>query len=576
MILLLGFAFLSGLVTILAPCIWPLLPIILSSSIGGKTSARPAGITLGIMMSFTFFTLTLSFLVRLFGIDPSRLRTFAIVIIAFLGLCLVIPKLSQLLEERLSRVGNKIRVKTVAGHDFGTGLLTGLSLGILWAPCAGPILAAIAALAITGRVTFSVFLLTIAYVTGVGLPLFLFGYGGQRLLQHTRKLAAYTGKIQQGFGVLMILTAFAIYQNYDKTLQLKLANRFPTLTPSFTQLEETKAVQEQLTQLIGEGAKEPYLDPSLYNERTPAPELSGITRWLNTDHPLSLQELRGKVVLVDFWTYTCINCLRTLPHVTHWYNTYKDEGFVVIGVHTPEFEFEKKTENVQEAIKRAGIQYPVAQDNAFGTWTAYQNRYWPAEYLIDARGSIRRTHFGEGSYDEMEEAIKGLLKETGANLSEKTEPMSDQTPRGYQSPETYLGAERTEYFYPDRRLSSGKQTYTLAPALPLDRFTLGGTWTIEPEKAVATAGARLAYHFRAGNVFLVLRPNQAQKGMARLLLDGKPLTEESAGKDVQDGRISITEDRLYHLIDLHGKKEEHTLTIEFLDGGIEAFAFTFG
>lgn len=580
MLLLLGFAFLSGLVTILAPCIWPLLPIILSSSVGGKGSARPGGISLGIMLSFTVFTLAISSLVRIFGFDPNILRTFAVIIIGFLGICLVVPALSERLEALMSRLSNKIGAKTTQGADFRAGFVTGLSLGVLWAPCAGPILATIATLAATGQVNAYVVALTLAYVSGVGIPLFLLGYGGQHLLKQTKRLNAYTGKIQQVFGVMMILAALAIYTNYDKVLQVKLANAFPSLGAGIMNVENNTIVQQQLDTLAGGNGTQTSpkgITPSgLYNENTPAVEFSGINHWLNTDKALNLSDLKGKVVLVDFWTYTCINCLRTLPHVTQWYDTYKDKGFVVIGVHTPEFEFEKKTENVQQAITANNIHYPVAQDNEFGTWNAYHNRYWPAEYLIDAKGTIRRTHFGEGEYGEMEEAIKGLLIEAGQTVTATSAPMPDETPHGTQSPETYLGSERAEYFYPNQNIQPGKRTYILTNALPQDSFSLGGEWTIDPEKATAGHDAKLNYHFSASKVFLVLRPNATKNGKIHLLLDGKPLDASTAGADVKDGLITIDQDRLYTLIDLHGKTEEHTLTIEFLDPGTEAFAFTFG
>jgi cytochrome c biogenesis protein CcdA/thiol-disulfide isomerase/thioredoxin len=579
MLLLLLFAFLSGLATILAPCIWPLLPIILSSSVGGKTSTRPAGIALGVMLSFTVVTLTVSSIIRIFGIDPNILRTIAVVVIGFLGLCLIIPALSTRLEAVLSRISNRIGAKSTQGNDFYAGFVTGLALGILWAPCAGPILATITALAVTGQVTFFVVVLTISYVMGVGVPLFVLGYSGQRLLTQTKRLNAYTGRIQQAFGVIMILAALAIYTNYDKVLQVKLANTFPILGNGVVGIEHNAIVERELTSLVGSrGAplSQPGTDSKLYNQKYLAPEFTGINKWLNTNKNLSLAELRGKVVLIDFWTYTCINCLRTLPHITQWYDTYKDKGFVVVGVHTPEFAFEKDTKNVNQAIAANKIHYPVAQDNDFTTWYAYQNQYWPAEYLIDANGYVRRTHFGEGAYEEMEEAIRGLLAESGQSVSTTVSTMPDETPRGEQSPETYLGSDRSQYHYPDRNTVAGTYKYTLSPALPVDRFTLGGTWTIQPEHITSGKDAVLRYHFQGKKVFLVIRPNAAKNGKVRILFDGNVIPAEVAGEDVKNGMITIDQDRLYTLVDLHGKTEEHTITIEFLDPGIEAFAFTFG
>lgn len=581
MLLLLGFAFLAGLVTIFAPCIWPLLPIVLSSAAGGKHSTRPAGVTLGIMLSFTVFTLAISSLARVFHLDPNILRTIAVVIIAILGVFLLIPKLSHLLENAISRLSGRFGTQSTPGTDFRAGFLTGLSLGILWAPCAGPILATIAALAATGQVSWYVVALTLSYVTGVGIPLFFLAYGGQQFLTKSRTLTPYTGRIRQAFGAIMILAALAIYTNYDKVLQLKLINTFPALGSALTSIEEGKTVQTQLRALTGnkglENSNAFKANSSLYNAHIPARELVGINTWLNTNgQALSLKDLKGKVVLIDFWTYTCINCLRTLPHVTSWYNTYKDQGLVVIGVHTPEFPFEKKTENVLQAIKSNGILYPVAQDNDFATWNNYENQYWPAKYLIDANGIIRHTHFGEGSYDETEEAIKGLLQEAGAVVTTTTATPVVEDRLGRHSPETYLGSARAEYFYPERTLRAGEKNYTLVTSPPKNTFSLGGTWAIDPEKATSGKGATLTHRFEGAKVFLVLRPGMNTKATVRVLLDGKPVGLEQLGEDVQNGIVTVDQDRLYTLIDLHGPASEHTLKLEFQNPGTEAFAFTFG
>ncbi len=421
MILLLGFAFLAGLVTILAPCIWPILPIVLSSSVAGKGHQRPLGITLGIMASFGFFTLAISYLVNIFHFDPNGLRLVAVVIIGFLGLTMIIPALSSLIELYISRLSGLFGQKTGEGNGFGVGFITGLSLGIVWSPCAGPILAAIATLAATGKVTLNVIMITFAYVLGIGIPLFLFAYGGQHIVRRTRSLSAHLGRIQQLFGVIMLLTAVAIQTNYDKVVETKLLELFPVFSTTLNTFESNNAISAQLDLLKGKDHSEIMnvsQKDSLLNADKAAPDFVGITKWLNTDSALTIQSLRGKVVLVDFWTYTCINCIRTLPHITSWYEKYKDKGFVVVGVHTPEFQFEHNTENVLDATKMYGIHYPVAQDNDYATWNNYKNEYWPAEYLIDAQGRIRRTHFGEGEYDQMEMAIRELLQENGKTLSE--------------------------------------------------------------------------------------------------------------------------------------------------------------
>lgn len=553
MILLLGFAFLAGLVTILAPCMWPMLPIVLSSTVKGTDHKRPLGITLGVMASFAIFTLSISYLVRIFHFDPNILRIVTVAVITFLGLTLLIPALSRITEGLVSRLTGKLGSQRREGSDFKSGFLTGLTLGIIWSPCGGPILASIATFAATGMVSLQVILVTLVYVTGVGLPLFAFTYAGQRLITKTRFLSAYTGRVQQVFGVVMILTAMAIFFNYDKLLQLRLLEAFPTAGRGLNSFESSSEVRKQLDALKGKLSTDLPATGGLLNTNYPAPEFTGITKWLNTDQPLILKELKGKVVLVDFWTYTCINCIRTLPHVTSWYEKYKNQGFVVIGVHTPEFEFEKKSENVLNAIKQYKIHYPVAQDNDYATWNVYNNQYWPAEYLIDAKGNVRRTHFGEGKYEETEQAIQTLLKEAGQEVKSGLEKMADQTPQMRLSPETYLGSKRS-----------------------LDPSILKGDWEIQPEFAVTGKKSSIELSFTASKVFLVLRPGASGGGKIKVFLDGKAVDANSMGQDVKDGTLTVDTDRLYTLIDLHDKVENHLLRLEFQTQGIEAFAFTFG
>lgn len=421
MALLLFFAFLSGVVTIFAPCIWPILPVILSAGVSGG-DRKPFGVVAGLMVSFTFFTLTLSYLLKILPIDPDALRFFAVVVISLLGLFLAVPILGRYLEAVASRFSGLGSLSKV-GRGFKGGFVTGFALGLIWSPCAGPILATVATLAATQSLTLAIVLVAVAFVAGVGLPLLILAILGQRILNRTRRLSPYTGRIQQFFGVVMILAALAIYTGYDQVLQTRFANFCSANGITFLERFQTNAiVTEQLATLRNPEKNNLLPAPSIrksvevssgLEDLGPAPEFAGIINWLNIDHPLTLRELRGKVVLVDFWTYSCINCIRTLPYVTAWYERYKDRGFVVVGVHTPEFEVEKKTANVADAIEKHRITYPVAQDNDYATWKAYDNQYWPAFYLIDANGFLRRVHFGEGDYNEMEAAIQSLLQESG-------------------------------------------------------------------------------------------------------------------------------------------------------------------
>lgn len=587
MLLLIGFAFLAGLVTIFAPCIWPLLPIVLSSAVAGSGKRRPLGITLGIVVSFTIATLALSTLVRIFHFNPNDVRLVAVIILGVLGIVMVFPFLSRYLELGVSRLSSHWgRRGQGTGSGFGTGFVTGLSLGIVWAPCAGPILAAVAALGITGQVSFSAVFVTLAYALGTGLPLFIIATGGQKLVTSVRALSPYTARIQQVFGVILIISAIGIYANYDQVIEANLLDRFPALSQSLSGFEGNQSVTNALNQLkqtsgamalMPTPAGIPRDMSNLFNVNTPAPEITGITNWLNTSSsPITLKSLRGKVVLVDFWTYTCINCIRTLPHVTSWYDKYKDQGFVVLGIHTPEFEFEKETSNVQDAIKQFNIHYPVGQDNNYATWNAFNNEYWPAEYLIDAQGNIRREEFGEGNYDETEEAIQTLLAQTGQTVTTTLENMPDQTPTGSLSPESYVGADRAQFYYPSGSVVTGQQTFTLTANPPVDSFSFGGSWNIDSTDATTGSGATLAYNFQADKVFLVLRPGTNAQGTVKVFLDGQPISATAAGADVVNGVVTVNEDRLYNLVDLHGHNGEHVLKLEFDTPGVQAYAFTFG
>ncbi len=578
MILLLAFSFLAGFVTILAPCIWPVLPIVLSSSIAGdKGHQRPLGITLGVILSFTIFTLSVSYLVHIFHLDPNVLRIFAVIIIVFLGLTMIIPALATKFELFVSRLSNIFGQNSSSkrGSGFLPGFITGLSLGIVWSPCAGPILATIAALAATGQVSIQVILVTLAYVTGVGVPLFAFAYGGQQFISRARGINKYTGRIQQAFGIVMILAAIAIFTNYDQTLQLQLLNKFPALGTAVNGFENSSLVKNQLDQLKGEKSTQ-STDTGLFNVNQSAPDFVGIDKWLNTNKPITIASLKGKVVLVDFWTYTCINCIRTLPHVTSWYDKYNKDGFVVIGVHTPEFQFEHDTNNVLNAIKMYNIHYPVAQDNEYATWNNYNNEYWPAEYLIDANGTIRRTEFGEGKYDQMEMTIRSLLQEAGKKVTGSLDTIVDQTPQSQMSPETYLGSKRMQYYFPSGSLGNGTKVFSLSDKVNQNSFSYGGQWTINDEYAVSGNNATLNYNFTATKVFIILRPNSAKNPTVKVSLDGKIIDPSAAGSDVENGVITIDNDRLYNVVDLKGKTENHILKLEFQTPGIQAFTFTFG
>lgn len=578
MLFLLLVAFASGLVTIVAPCIWPLLPVILSTSaVGGKR--KSIGITLGIMASFSIFTLLISYLVSALKFDPDILRIFAVVVIGLLGLTLIVPALSSQLEALVSRLSGKFGKCLSGGDSFGSGLTMGIALGIVWTPCAGPILATIATLAATRAVNLGIVLVTLAYVIGVGIPLFFFSLLSSHVFAKSRFLNQYTGRIQQVFGIIMVLTAILVYTNYDKVIEARLLDSFPSYSNFLNKLETTGSTQTELNKLKGANPNVKIESIGIkLNDLGAAPDFVGITKWLNTEKPLTLSDLRGKIVLVDFWTYTCVNCIRTLPFVTSWYEKYKDQGFVVIGVHTPEFEFEKNTHNVESAISQYKIHYPVAQDNDYKTWGNYNNQYWPAEYLIDANGHLRETHFGEGGYDKTEMAIKELLAEAGKTTTKDLVQVGDQTPKlGFgqaMTPETYLGLLRMERFASKEKAVGGTSNYTLADNIPGDYFAYQGQWTLADEYAQALTGSSLVMNFNAKRVYLVITPkNPGDK--IKVLLDGKPIGASVAGSDVVNGEITLDNPRLYNLVNL-GKYGNHLLQIDFENPGTQVFAFTFG
>ena len=570
MFILIFFAFLAGVATIAAPCILPILPVVLSAGIGGGKQ-RPLGIVAGLVVSFTFFTLSLSFLTRQLGISPDVLRNVAIIILLLFGLLMLIPKLFVQFELLISRI---IPQKATNSNriDFWGGVLIGLSLGLVWTPCVGPIVASVITLAATSTVTLGSVWITLAYALGTSVPLLILIYGGQGLMRRVKGLSKNTGAIQRIFGAIMVITALGMLFGVDRTVQAGLLAKIPsTLSSGLTQqLEQSSTVQDQLKQLKGTTSVNTLHSTQIVGGASSglpvlgkAPDFTGISRWLNSN-PLTMESLKGKVVLVDFWTYSCINCIRTLPHVTGWYDTYKDQGFVVIGVHAPEFAFEKETNNVADAIKQYGIHYPVAQDNDLATWSAYNNQYWPAEYLIDAQGNVRETHFGEGEYDTTEENIRGLLQESkGRTTALPTAPSAaDLTPTGKLSPETYLGTDRREGFVDSvTTLGSGQ-------------WALSGGWDSGSQYITTMDNeSSLSYNFSAKDVYLVLNPPANSAASVEVQLDGK--TVSGAGSDVVNGTITIDTDRLYHLVHLGGV-ESHILTLRFKSAGIKVFAFTFG
>jgi thiol-disulfide isomerase/thioredoxin len=484
---------------------------------------------------------------------------------------MLIPKLQTILEQVFSGVV-KLSPQQNQRSDFLGGLLVGLSLGLLWTPCVGPILASVISLAVTGTVTLDTLIITFFYSLGTAIPMMAIILGGRKIFEKLPWLTKNTSLIQKTFGVVMILTAIGIFTNIDRKFQSYILNKFPNYGVGLTKIEEIKPVSEQLKQLTGTNILTGDLGKpsSDLTAKIAAPEIIPGGVWLNSS-PLSISELRGKVVLIDFWTYSCINCQRTFPYLKSWWQKYSDKGLVIIGVHSPEFEFEKDEKNLRMAISDFQLPYPIVQDNNFATWRAFNNNYWPAKYIIDKNGFIRYTHFGEGNYDEEEHEIQTLLLETGAKIG--TGEIKNPTYQIYaQTPETYLGYGRLANFAsPESVLQDATANYSFPSNLTENNVAYEGQWILTKEYANPQKGAKLRLDFDAKEVFLVMR-SKTSISKLKVLLDGE---QKSEGIDATTGTINVNQDRLYKLINL-SSQGRHTLELEFEDNNCEIFAFTFG
>ena len=570
MLILIAFSFLAGVVTILSPCILPVLPIVLTSSIAGGKN-RPLGVVLGFVLSFTFFTLFLTAVVRAIGISSDLLRSVSVLIILLFGIALILPKFQIFLERLFVKLASFVP-KTSGKSGFSGGLIMGVSIGLLWTPCVGPILGSVIALAVTGAVTGTALAITLSYSLGTAGPMLAIVYGGRSLLNRVPWLLKNTGKIQKVFGVLMIITAVGIYFNFDRNFQAYILDKFPNYGTGLTKLEENKLVKDQLDKLDGgEGVQEKDMGKPMFDvisDLGTAPEIIPGGEWFNLPEgvdSLTISGLRGKVVLIDFWTYTCINCIRTLPYLKSWHEKYNDDGLVIISVHTPEFEFEKSAENLAEAISDFELTYPIVQDNNYETWTAYNNRYWPAKYLINSQGKIVYTHFGEGDYDETERVIQTLLAEAGSGVNEEINNPSYSL--SSRTPELYLGYSRMEFFATPYQVMPDKYyNYSAPSVIPKNSFALDGEWNIGSQYSMPGVGSSLTLEFEAKEVFLVMRPKGKVVAEVKVYLDGEP---------VEDGILKVDMDRLYKIIKLE-TLGRHNLKLEFLDSNVEIYAFTFG
>jgi cytochrome c biogenesis protein CcdA/thiol-disulfide isomerase/thioredoxin len=538
---------------------------------------------LGLAATFTIAIVALAQLVRGVGLAAGAARTLAIVVLIAFGAIMFLPDVAARIQAPLSRLG-RFGPRS-RGDGFLSGLGVGGALGFVCAPCAGPILAAVTSVSASSGASLRVVLVAIAYALGLSAMLLLYALGGRALIARLRR-SLHGHVVERSLGTVLVLTGVLMAFNLDVRFEESLARSgLPAIFVDPTKgLETSAAVQRRLASLrpasrFAERQQASAVGPHApLPDLGPAPDFTDTQQWFNTPggRPLSLKQLRGKVVLVDFWTYTCINCIRTLPFVEGLYRTYHRYGFEVVGVETPEFTFEQEAANVAQAIRSDGLTYPVVQDNRYGTWNAYENQYWPAEYLIDARGEVRHTQFGEGDYDKSEQAVRALLSEAGARaLPAHSTAHAIMPSAQLATPETYLDPRRAQGFL--QPIRPGEHAYEAPPATTLqtNEFALQGDWTADAESAMPAApGAAIELAFQAAHVYLVLTSQGGTPRQVSVQLDGRPIQAAAAGRDVHGGAVTVRGQRLYELVALRDPAQ-HALTVS-VPPGVKAYDFTFG
>ncbi|MGC7405722.1 cytochrome c biogenesis protein DipZ [Pandoraea pneumonica] len=624
---LLILAYLGGILTIVSPCILPVLPFVFSRA-GQSFSRSVLPMLAGMVLMFALVA-TLAAVGGSWVVQANQYgRRLALALVALFGATLLFPKLAERLTHPLVSLGDRLSQSaqgdastgdtTASGARPGGSFLLGIATGLLWAPCAGPILGLLLTGAALQGASIGTTLLLFAYAAGAATSLALALLVGGRVFSAMKRSLGAGEWIRRVLGGLMLAGVAAIALGLDTGalaqlstastggIEQKLVDQLgarrngPNGTDGANDANGANASDApQANNTGGNDANSGSAMMAASNAMTrtaatePAPlpvegqlpSLDGAVQWLNSP-PLTAEALRGKVVLIDFWTYSCINCLRTLPYVKAWAQKYRDQGLVVIGVHAPEFAFERDIGNVKKAVKDLGVDYPVAIDNNYAIWRGFNNQYWPAHYFVDAQGRVRYHHFGEGNYAESERVIQQLLREAGAkqvasNIADVQASGIQQAAdmRDVRSPETYVGYERAENFASPGGAVRNQATDYRAPSMPsLNAWGLGGSWMVGAEHATATqAGARIVYRFHARDLHLVLGPDANGKPVRfRVTVDGQA-PGDAHGTDVAaDGTGTVTSQRLYQLVRQSGDVSDRTFSIEFLDPGVSAYAFTFG
>ena len=590
--LLFVLAYLGGVLTIISPCILQVLPFVFARA------DRPflkSGLPMLIGMALTFaLVATLAAVAGGWAVAANEYgRLAALALLALFGIALLFPAIADRVTQPLVALGGRLSqsADTPSGGVVPS-LLLGVATGLLWAPCAGPVLGLILTGAALQGANVQTTLLLVAYAAGAATSLALALVIGGRVFAAMKRSLGAGEWVRRGLGALVLAAVVAIAFGFDTNY---LANVSLAQTSAVEQalIDKFRASDKGAMSPAASGAMQP--NPSMMKAVAPGesagalpvegtlPSLDGAVEWLNSK-PLTVEALRGKVVLVDFWTYSCINCLRAIPYVRAWAEKYKDDGLVVIGVHTPEFAFEKQPANVKKALADLKIDYPVAIDNNYSIWRAFNNQYWPAHYFIDVQGRIRHHHFGEGEYAKSEEVIRQLLREAGKNVPSQmaevrgtgAEAAADMG--NIKSPETYLGYERAENFMSPGGVARDESHDYAAGVLKLNDWSLAGTWTVDPENAALDkAGGAIRFRFHARDLHLVLGPGEDGKPVRfRVTIDGaSPGADHGTDTDA-NGEGIVTGQRLYQLVRQQGEVRDRTFEIQFLGPGVQAFAFTFG
>jgi cytochrome c biogenesis protein CcdA/thiol-disulfide isomerase/thioredoxin len=562
-LVLIGVAVVAGVATFLSPCVLPVLPVVLAASANGGRR-RPLGIAIGLAVAFVVFTLTASRLLMALGLPEDLLRNLAIVMLAVVGIALLVPTVATQVGRLYHPLAAAAGARLNDGDGFWSGIGLGAVLSLVWTPCAGPILAAVTVLSAESRVSLELVAITAAYALGATVPLFVLALLGNRAAAPLAGVRRGGPMLRRVAGAVLVATAVLFTTN----IPTQLAADAPSYVSSLQRLERSHAAASDLRDLTrsrhnSAAAVSAGRTPGRLQDYGPAPDFTGITTWINTpgSQPLSLAALRGKVVLIDFWTYSCVNCIRTLPYLKQWYARYHNDGLVIVGVHTPEFAFEHVIGNVEQAVSEHGIHYPVAVDDGYGTWNAWGNQYWPADYLIDRNGDVREAHFGEGGYGQTEHDIRTLLGEpTTTALSRPAGALSPSPTIG--TPETYLGTYRAAAYH--QPLKAGRDAGYPAPArVAQNQVALAGHWDVEQHQIVAGRGARLLFRYTAPRIYLVAAPSAGGSAVIHVHVDGRRLPD-----------VTVPRDDLYQLAHLTDSRS-HLLRLD-VPPGTALYSFTFG